>query len=38
MQGLADFAADIGIAIAYLVPAFGYIFAIVAFLFGAWGC
>lgn len=37
MQGLADFAADIGIAIAYLVPAFGYIFAIVAFLFGAWG-
>jgi hypothetical protein len=37
MQGLVNFAADIGIAIAYLVPAFAYLMAIGTFLFAGWG-
>ncbi|CAM3952723.1 Hypothetical protein RMHFA_05086 (plasmid) [Roseomonas mucosa] len=37
MQGLANFAADVGGAITFLVPAFCYLAAIAAFLFGAWG-
>ncbi|USQ74037.1 hypothetical protein NF552_22825 (plasmid) [Roseomonas mucosa] len=37
MQGLANFAADVGTAIAYLVPALCYLAAIATFLFGAWG-
>lgn len=37
MQGLVDFAADVGIALAYLVPTFAYLSAISAFLFAGWG-
>lgn len=37
MQGFVDVAAEGGIAIAYLVPAFAYIMAISSFLFAGWG-
>ena len=37
MQGFVDFAAEIGIALAYLVPAFAYLAAIGTFLFAGWG-
>ena len=37
MQGLVDFASQIGEALATLIPTFAYLAALWCFLFAAWG-
>ena len=37
MQGLVDFAGEIGNAMAILLPTFCYLMALASFLFAAWG-